>query len=210
MSPANDSCTLGIVTDGLIALPPPRNGPRTMRPPPPSPATGPSLERLRRAPPLPRLHAAARRPAALLRHRRRRHAPRPVRLRHRRLEDRAPRPLRRLDPRTPPPQPAPRGQQRPLPDPALDHPHPNLASHLLAQVERRLPRRLAPPIRHPPRPARNLLRNPALRRRRLPQRQLDPPSAEPRAAASSTAATSSPAPSRTSTSSRFAPTGRSP
>ena len=27
--------------DGLIALPPPRNGPRTMRPPPPAPATGP-------------------------------------------------------------------------------------------------------------------------------------------------------------------------
>ena len=69
--------------------------------------------------------------------------------------------------------------QRPLPDPALDtRPQPRLAP---PRPGRTTPaRRLAPTLRHPPRPARNLLRNPALRRRRLPQRELDPRRQNPR------------------------------
>ena len=120
--------------DGLIALPPPRNGPRTMRPPPPSPATAPptspppaDLDEVRpvRVQPVADVAEGRRWNAFVAHHRHLGHTPlpgaqlrcfaradagrppRPVRLRRRRLEDRAPRPLRRLDPRTPPPQTCP-------------------------------------------------------------------------------------------------------
>ncbi|MYF30303.1 MAG: DUF4338 domain-containing protein, partial [Gammaproteobacteria bacterium] len=68
----------------------------------------------------------------------RRHAAGHARLLHRRLAARAARQLNRLDTGTAREEPAARGRQPALPDPALD-PHPHLGSHILAIERRQLP-----------------------------------------------------------------------
>ncbi len=109
----------------------------------------------------------------LPRRRPRRLPDRRLRLRRQRLEMRPPRRLDRLGPRHPPRQPEPDLRQRPVPHP----PRPGGPQPRLLAARRRHPpaaRRLAGPLRLRPGPGRDLRRGRPVHRRQLPRRQLDP------------------------------------
>ena len=124
-----------------------------------------------------------------------------LRLRRQRLEMRPPRRLDRLGPRHPPRQPEPDLRQRPVPHP----PRPGGPQPRLLAARRRHPpaaRRLAGPLRLRPGPGRDLRRRPAGSPAPATAPPTGPALARPRAGASSTAAMNTPCRSRTSTSTR--------
>ena len=94
------------------------------------------------------------------------------------VEARTARRLPRLDSRPTPAKPPPRRQQRPLPDPPVDHlPQPRLPCP--QRPRQATPRRLGTTLRLPPPAARDLRPTGPLPGHRLPRRQLAPRRANP-------------------------------